>query len=162
MIIIGVDVGKTGAIAVIKDDTCEALWDMPCSDDGKVDVKALWGLCHAIKHLTQGEAYVYIENVHTMPKQGIASSGKFMRIFGNIEAVFTCSGFPMSYVEPRVWKGVFWPEKAESLKQGKERSLTMARKLFPEKKSELKLAKHHNRAEALLIAEFGRKQEDYA
>lgn len=159
--IVGVDVGKTGAIAVIQGEDCKALWDMPVSDNGRIDVIALWGYCHLIGAFYGGgeKADCFIENVHTMPGQGVSSSGKFMRTFGNIEAVFACSGFNVKYVEPRIWKKRFWDTKAENKTEAKDRSLSMARRLFPEKKAELKLAKHHNRAEALLIAEFGNNAE---
>jgi crossover junction endodeoxyribonuclease RuvC len=86
-----------------------------------------------------------VEDVHTMPGQGIASSGKFMRAAGSIEAVAALAGDRVVLVRPQVWKkyhGLIGTEKVASLE--------LARSLWPE--APLKLKKDHNKADALLMA----------
>jgi hypothetical protein len=55
---------------------------------------------------------------------------------------------PIHPVQPRVWKAHY------GLKSDKAASLTTARALYPS--APLNLAKHHNRAEAVLLAHYGR------
>ena len=107
---------------------------------GRVDAIAL---CACIS--LSVEAYIAVEDVHTMPKQGIASSGKFMRAAGAIEATAALTGAPMILVTPQCWKkhhGLIGTEKKASLE--------LARQQWPD--APLKLAKHHGRADALLMA----------
>jgi len=87
---------------------------------------------------------IAIEDVWVRPGQGIASSGKFMRAVGSIEAVAALTGVSVSMVRPQVWKkhhGLIGTEKSASLE--------LARTLWPD--APLKLAKHHGRADSLLI-----------
>jgi Holliday junction resolvasome RuvABC endonuclease subunit len=49
-------------------------------------------------------AWIVIEQVGPMPKQGMASTAKFMRAAGCIEAVAELTGFKVFYVTPQVWK----------------------------------------------------------
>ena len=91
------------------------------------------------------EIHIAVEDVHTMPGQGIASSGKFMRAAGAIEAVAAIIADSVTLVRPQVWKkyhGLIGMEK--------KASLDLARYMWPD--APLKLAKHHGRADALLMA----------
>ena len=114
------------------------------SDDGRVDVKTLHKILQFYRDM-HDEMHIAVEDVHTMPGQGISSSGKFMRAAGAIEAVATMMGDSMVLVRPQVWKkyhGLIGTEKAASLE--------LARSLWPE--APLKLKKDHNKADALLMA----------
>ncbi len=84
-----------------------------------------------------------------MPKQGIASSFLFGVGFGSILSVIQAMHVPLSFTTPGVWK------RSYGLSKDKHASLHKARLMFPT--AELHLAKHDGRAEALLIAEFGRR-----
>ncbi len=95
-----------------------------------------------------------IENVHTMPSQGISSSGKFMEAYGTIQGVLNGMGMEFSRVTPQKWKKLYWDK---STKGDKYASLEKARELFPEIEHLLKRKKDHNRAEALLLAHYGLK-----
>lgn len=95
--------------------------------------------------------HMVVEDVHTMPGQGIASSGKFMRAAGAIEAVAALVGDSVTLVRPQVWKKYHGLINAD-----KKKSLELARILWPE--ANLKLVKHHGRADALLMAFWLRSQ----
>jgi len=146
---IGIDPGlRTGAIgAVDHHGVFIGAHDIPAVND-KIDVN---GLKQLILDLTiPGDDYaICIEQVGVMPKQGLVSSGRFMRAFGSIGAVAELSADRVFYVIPQVWK------KAMSLNSEKERSLAAARIAFPQAK--LLLKKDHGKAEALLIAEYARR-----
>jgi len=112
--------------------------------DGRVDVKNLAKILQFYRDFLE-EMHIAVEDVGVRPGQGIASSGKFMRAAGAIEAVATIMGDTMVLVRPQVWKkhhNLIGTEKAASLE--------LARSLWAE--APLKLKKDHNKADALLIA----------
>jgi len=91
-------------------------------------------------------AEICLENVHSMPKQGVVSVWNFGRAVGVISAVCELTRYPVHLVTPQRWKKHF------HLTADKGESLDMARYLWPE--SKLKRKKDINKAEALLIAEY--------
>lgn len=91
-------------------------------------------------------AEICMEQVHSMPNQGVASTFQFGRAVGVISAVCELTRYPVHLVTPQKWK------KHYHLTADKDEALDMARYLFPEAK--LKLKKDINKAEALLIAEY--------
>ena len=95
-------------------------------------------------------AEICMENVHSMPKQGVASVWNFGRAVGVISAVCELTRYPVHLVTPQRWKKHF------HLSADKNESLDMARYYWPEAK--LKLKKDGNKAEALLIAEYLRHE----
>lgn len=149
---IGIDPGlRSGAWAVIDHHgNYIACGDIP-ADPKRINAKEFrQNLQEATQNRAGGE--ICIELVHTMPGQGIASSGAFMRAAGAIEAV--CSLLPdyiVSYTTPQTWK------QYHGLSFNKDQCLIMARQLFPEAEYMLRRKKDHNRAEALLIADFWRQ-----
>ena len=92
---------------------------------------------------------IIIEQVGCMPGQGITSTSKFMRATGCIEAVASLLLYPVTFVTPQCWKKHY-----SLIKAPKAASLAMARATWPT--APLNLAKHHGRAEALLMAAYGR------
>ena len=95
-------------------------------------------------------AEICMEQVHSMPNQGVSSTFSFGRAVGVISAVCELTNYPFHLVTPQRWKKHF------GLTADKNEALDLARKLFPAAK--LKLKKDINRAEALLIAEYWRIQ----
>lgn len=145
MIWIGVDPGAiSGAYAAI-DHNGEfiACGDIP-SVDGRINATQLKYLLKSCV-TTFDSAMVAVESVHSMPKQGIASTAKFMRAVGAIEATVELTTFPFVLVTPQKWKkyhGLIGTEKVASLE--------LARSMFSE--ASLKRVKDTGRADALLIA----------
>lgn len=151
MIWVGIDPGlRSGAWGAIGSHgeyiACDAILEV----DGRVVASHLK---QAILGATAGleTAQIVIEQVFGMPKQGISSTSKFMRAVGSIEAVCELTRCPVHFVTPQCWKKHFCLIKAP-----KDASLAMARVLWPN--APLKLKKHHNLAEALLMAEWGRSE----
>ena len=95
-------------------------------------------------------AEICMEQVHSMPNQGVSSTFAFGRAVGVISAVCELTNYPFHLVTPQKWKKHF------GLTADKNEALDKARELFP--KAKLKLKKDINRAEALLIAEYWRQQ----
>ena len=142
-IYIGLDPGSSsGAYAMIDSEgKYIACGDLP-TVEGRIDAVQLTALLDVFV-----ESYAAVEDVHTMPGQGIASSGKFMRAAGAIEATAALLCRSVALVRPQVWKkyhGLIGTEKKASLE--------LARVKWAD--APLKLQKHHGRADALLIAEW--------
>lgn len=149
MIWIGVDPGlRSGAIgAVDHDGNFIAAYDIAAVDD-RIDARALKQMI--LDMTIPGDDYaICVEQVWTMPKQGIASTGRFMRAYGAIGAVCELLCDRIFFVTPQVWK------KSMNVTSDKEQSLAEARQRFPQ--AVLKLKKDHGKAEALLIAEYARR-----
>lgn len=152
MIFLALDPGLSGAFAAIDDaGQVIALHDLPFIRTGKVafvDAPVLVG--HMIAARNGRPARIYVERVGSMPGQGVASSFTFGTGFGSILAACRFLAMPLELVTPSVWKG------ALGLSKDKRASLDRARMWFPG--AELHLAKHEGRGEALLLAEFARRQ----
>ena len=123
-----------------------ALFDLPTSG-GEVDGYALWAelmLAHEIDPIDA----VFMEETHAMPKTG--SQGNYSQGFTKGAIVTAVRGAKLSLhrVAPSTWKtamGLRGKDKAHSRH--------LATELWP--MQEFKLVKHHNRAEAALIARYG-------
>lgn len=89
------------------------------------------------------------EQVNAMPDQGVASSFAFGKSFGIVIGVLAALGISTELVSPQRWKKHFDLAGGE-----KEQARELAIRLFPT--SPMPLKKHHNRAEALLIARYYR------
>lgn len=124
-----------------------ACGDIP-NKDGRVNTRQLWAeLSQAID---KRDCVIWCESVFSRPGQGSASSFKFARAAGAIEAVCERFLYPWQLITPQAWK------KHHALSSNKDESSVLARRLFPEAAAHLKRKKDHGRAEALLIAEYGR------
>ena len=109
--------------------------------------------CGAIKRdAISTQALVTIENVHAMPKQGVASSFSFGVGYGVWRGIIAAYGLRCNRVEPTVWK------KALGLPKAKGAAVAKALKLYP--RAELghsyrgRTIYSEGRAEALLIAHY--------
>jgi crossover junction endodeoxyribonuclease RuvC len=145
MIWIGIDPGAiSGAYAAINHNgDFIGCGDIP-SVDGRVNASQLR---YVLKSCVSSfdTAMIAVESVHSMPKQGIASTAKFMRAVGAIEATAELTHYPFVLVTPQAWKkhhGLIGTEKVASLE--------LARSMFPE--APLTRQKDHGRADALLMA----------
>ena len=141
---IGIDVGKNGGIALLSDDSAEVVaWD----DDEFV------ALMEDI-HLCGGKAFAVVEKVGAMPKQGVASMFNFGKSAGFIEGVLRAYRIPYQLVPPHVWKKEF------SLGKDKQASIRACKRLFPKVnllRTEKCRKEHDGMAEALLMAEYGKR-----
>lgn len=156
MVIIGIDVGLTGAIGAVGGPQGPEVYDLPTVPDGngrRIDGRELIlrirGLVPA-----DGSAIAVIEDVRPRPNPArgtsIVTEGSLMRSRGLIEAALDIARIPIKPVQPQAWK-----RSMSLLKAEKGASLELARRLFPSAADELKRKKDHNRAEALLIARYG-------
>lgn len=159
MLVVGIDPGITGAIATLgHKKELLGLDDMPVMQRGgttkvknQVNATELCAILHEhLKHHDKNEILVIIELMSAMPKQGVSTTFSLGHTAGTIEAVVAAKGYSHRLVSPRTWK------KAMNITADKAMSRSMAQRLFPD--ADLKLMKHHNRAEAILLALYGQKE----
>ena len=160
MIHIGIDPGLTGAVAFVNDQHQHAralVFDLPRHATAhRLDGYALAALMR--EHSPADEACrVYLEQIHAAANHSgggasMQSMGSMMRSVGIILGAIDCTRFPLTEVGPQRWKRFF------GLDSNKAKSLQLARRLYPELQPALKRAKDDGRAEAVLIAHWGRAQ----
>jgi len=157
MIYIGIDPGKNGAIAWISDGK-------PCVEKMPETLKDLWEIiesfafsdCGAMRvKYSNCDCKAYIENVTPMPSfgdgprrsMGATSAFAFGRGVGNLEMALTAAGIPFERVTPLKWQTTMGCRTGGDKNVSKRK----AQELFPSMKIT------HATADALLIAEYGRR-----
>lgn len=160
---IGIDPGLTGAVARIGFVDIELsgpgyrVWDTPTAKDGKHTVLLPREMRKILLDAISGyEHIIFIERVHAMPRQGVASSFNFGMGYGMWIGLINGLGLRLETVTPNAWKKLMMA----GMPKEKDASRIRAQELFPE--AELHLKKHGGRADALLIAEAGRRLVGHA
>ena len=160
MIIVGIDPGLSGAIALLAPDGLKRVSDMPTmlrhaggTVKNQVDPRGLQELLREMVHgHDRNEFMVVIEQQQAMGG-GMGASTVFSLglTAGIIEAVVAAMNLPHELVIPKDWKKAIG--LTAKVKDAKGLARTMAQRCYPE--AELHLAKHHNRAESILLAKYG-------
>ncbi len=156
MIILGCDPGLSGALVLISTDGVKtyilSCIDMPTltmvKNKRDIDVVALGAW---LKEQTDEWTIdrVVIEKVHSMPKQGVASTFKFGMCYGALRGAVATLLIPTTLVTPQAWK------KKLSVASAKDGAIARATELMPHERLWWKLKKHDGRAEAAMIALWG-------
>ena len=155
MIYVGIDPGLSGAVAVINEDFVINLYDCPTLKVGKKNEPDTLGMSRILERVafTRAGLVVGIERVHSMPDQGVASTFKFGMGFGVWLGILASLKLSHELITPQAWKKVMM----SGMPKEKDASRQRALQLFPASADDLRLKKHHGRADALLIAEYMRR-----
>ena len=143
MYYIGVDPGKSGAFAILKDNQIE----MYSVFDKQAFINAMYSM-------SKKKVRCCLEKVHAMPKQGSVSMFNFGMNFGWLKGVLDAFGIPYQEIPPQTWKKEF------GLNSKKEKSIEVCHQLFPD----ANLVPHNCRtahdgiAESILLAEYARRK----
>ena len=140
MNIIGLDPGSCGAAVLLREDGS--------TDIARFDKLTQTDIADALREWNNDACFAYLEKVHSMPKQGVASTFKFGLNYGFLIGCLTSLMIPFEFVTPNTW------QKALSCQSHGDKNVTKAKaqQLFPH----LKII--HCIADALLIAEYGRRK----
>lgn len=149
MLAIGIDPGKSGALAVIYTDENNAPFRIRVVpfDEGVYNQMLTTSIDDRI--------VCCLEKVGAMPGQGVVSMFNFGKNLGFIEGLLQAHEIPYQLVPPQTWKKEF------SLSSDKQTSIDVCKKLFPNINL---LATPRSRkesdgmAEALLMAEYARRK----
>lgn len=149
-LIIGIDPGKHGALAVmdLASHSIIAIHKMPQTPAD---------LIATLSAYPSGECMAYLEQVNELPKQ----SGMFEygRNYGMIETSLAAVRIPHNKVTPQKWQKIFQlrkpttTDKAKAYRERKAILKAKAQELFPAAKITLEIC------DAMLIAEYGYRQE---
>jgi len=143
VLIVGIDPGKTGGVAFIDTETQQAeVYDMP----------TLTEFTELLSSRKSKILRVFIEKQQVFPGQGIVSSGNLMRHYGELIGVLVALRIPFEEVPPKRWQAHFFGRRRMSRKERKRMSIEIAKRLFPN----AEIGKKDGRADAILIAEYGR------
>ena len=142
MIYVGIDPGKSGGYAILKDETIETHpWDNV-------------SFVEAMKQLDSVSTIACVEKVGAMPGQGVTSMFHFGESAGFIHGVLTALGIPFQLIPPQKWKKEF------SLGSDKNQSISACQSLFPGVSllpTDRCRKPSDGMAEALLMAEYARR-----
>jgi hypothetical protein len=105
------------------------------------------------KYSEPSEVLVILENVHSMPKQGVASSFCFGQGLGMWQGIIAALGLPLEMPSPQRWKKEMLADQGKD----KDASRFKAIALFPALAAQMSRVKDDGRAEAILMAEYGRR-----
>ena len=145
-LILGVDPGGRGALGFLDADGL-AIHDMP-----DVTGSALGARLRDIIIEEGRPVEAWVEQVHSMPGQGVASTFKFGVNYGVILGVLGAWDIPVRHVTPAKWKG------ALGLSKDKAASRQRAVELWPQCSHLFARVKDDGRAEAALVAWYGSQQ----
>jgi len=155
MIIAGIDPGKSGALAILHPDRSAEFFDVPMVKI-KGKAKPAWNLWAEMWYFALDQAsvdMVVIEDIAARPGQGVTSMFTFGRSLGFAHGiVMSVTSCPVHFVTPSVWKG-----KLGLLKSDKGASREKCRSLYPQTSKDIGRVKDDGRAEAALLAHYGRK-----
>ena len=135
-LVMGIDPGKNGGIAIVGDD----VFVLSLSNKTEMDIYE-W-----IIDAPRPDK-CFLEKVASMPGQGVKSMFSFGKSYGFLIGLLTATQIPFEFVRPLTW------QKALSCQSKGDKNVTKskAQQLFP------KLKITHSIADSLLIAEYGRR-----
>lgn len=135
----GIDPGASGGVAIVYEMiTPPKAFPMP---ETLRDIRDLFEL---LAPVTQ---FAYIEQVHSMPGQGVASTFKFGKGYGFLLGMLEAFNVPYDFVTPQKWQAAL----GCLTKGDKNVSKAKAQRLWPAVKFT------HKTADATLIAEYCRR-----
>lgn len=143
MIIIGIDPGLNGAIALLRHGQLVYADDLPVVDK-RISAQLLTDWFHDIQ--PDRPDLAIIEKVHAMPKQGVVSTFNFGRALGTIEGVLGALRIPTIHTPPTTWK------RLAGITADKNTARQKAIDLWPEQAHLFARIKDADRAEAALLA----------
>ena len=154
----GIDPGLSGAIAVLDDAglIIDAI-DMPLLTLGTRHVLDLTQLKHSVQLLLpcRERCHVALEKVNAMPGQGVTSMFRQGEAYGIMQGLLAMAGYPVTLVGSYDWKRTMMA----GMPKEKDASRIRCSQLWPTETGRWQRKKDHGRCDALLIAEWLRRQE---
>ena len=152
MIYIGIDPGFSGAIAFYAPkENIVSVYDMPVYQNakGKTEIN-LYELHEILEPETDEPHMAIIEQVAAMRGQGVTSLFRFGQSYGATQMAVAAHKIPMQFVTPAKWKSYL------GLSRDKGVSRSLASQRFPKQADLFKRVKDDGRAEAALLALYGK------
>lgn len=160
MIYVGIDPGLTGGIVALNERSEVLHISAFVPVVGDFDAHGLSDLLTDIRTMEASSLKIMaaVEKVGAMPKQGVSSTFKFGKTYGQILGVLAAKLIPYELVTPQAWTKEMLA--GENKDDRKNRAKVVAQRLFPELNlmaTARSRVVHSGMADALLIAEFIRR-----
>ena len=149
MIFAAVDPGAVHAAVAVFHDGTPVFVDDIRTVNGMLDSTAF---AHALQDMKV--EHMVVENVHSMPKQGLSSTFKFGMGVGIIHGVAGALRLPLTLVTPSQWKAYHGLPHVKDVTGRKEAARALAIRRWPDHNRRLERKKDADRAEALLIGDW--------
>lgn len=133
---IGIDIGKSGGIALFVDGVCLAAVSTP-QIAGEIDVVKLVRMIRDWIPTKQDSFHVAIEDVHAIYGCSAKATFQFGKALGVIEGILTALEVSWTKVTPKMWQKEMWQGVEVIKKAGKTSndtkamSLIAVKRLFP-------------------------------
>jgi crossover junction endodeoxyribonuclease RuvC len=155
MLIVGIDPGLAGAIAVLDGQDVRLLVDLPVHRIGVAHKKALRAeldlhTLHALLAEHAPYTHAFVEKVAARPGQGTVSMFRFGVAFGSITGLLVAMGVPMTMVQPKDW------QRHHGIGPAPDAARQRAVQLYPQTAPQLARKCDAHKADALLLAVYGR------
>ncbi len=157
MRVLGIDPGLDGAVVLIDPPYYQDTPTLKVGKGGKRTYNVV-AMARILGGMTDGfDAHVFIEKQQARPKQGVSSTFSTGFGFGLWLGIISAFELPHTVVTPQEWtRETYRGIPAE----GKDRSILACERLFPTiclSKPKGRKPTMHGRADAALIAEYGRR-----
>lgn len=155
---LGIDPGKSGAIAIL-DANSEFImvYDCPETETARLGILEEYFPNIAGAALEKAQAMSHWEKVpggrKILKKQGVSSAFKFGENYGIWKGILIASNIPFLTPHPKRWQKML--DSPLDMKP-KERVIEYVSRRWP--MVELKKKKDHNRADAVCLAEYARRE----
>lgn len=153
-LLLGADPGLKGALAFLDFATGELVdvLDMPVLAIGSKDMLAEYELARRIDDLASRIVEAWVETPTPRPGQAVGAVATSLRNYGVLRGVLVANFLPVHDAPPSVWK------REMKVSADKDEARAAASVLFPREVGRWNLKKHDGRAEAALIAVWGRRK----
>lgn len=160
---LGIDPGQEGAFVLLNNTGVLLHLKMPVirlKNNSKYTVH--YDIPHIVSFITKikrkyASTHVFIEQIHAASGQGVSSMFSMGFGYGLLCGIINALSLPITHVKPDTWKKELMP----GMPKDKLASCVIVGRLFPGALPILKTPRgkpDHNIADAILIAEWGRRQ----
>jgi hypothetical protein len=154
-VLVGIDPGLTGAVAVLQCDGTVEVYDTPTltisTTRGRKQEYDIPGMVQLLRPYVGSQVHLIVETSQAMPGQGVRSTWTTGYGYGLWLGVIVSLSLPFTSVRPGDWKRTLGLGGKD-----KEAARLRAQQLFPG--ADLRRKRDHNRAEALLLAWWGQRR----
>ena len=153
MVFLGIDPGLAGALCALSaGGQILTLVDPPTLHVGNKREYELAQMARTLRTFAPS-ACAALELTGPMPRQGVVSMWRMGLGMGVWEGLLAALNIPLVRVRPQRWQSVM----LDGLPRGKDAARYRAQSLWPDHAEQFSLKKHDGRADAALIADWGRR-----
>ena len=155
-VVVGIDPGLSGAIAYVGPSGDPIARVIPVIKNGtrrSLDLGGIRTMFAAWKIVGTPGVHVFLERAQPMPRDGAMGAFRYGESYGMLVGCLDGLGLEVTTVHPATWKSILFSGTTRT----KDDARALAAEVFPSMAPKLVTKVSHNMAEALLLAEYGRR-----